>query len=66
MGLVIDKTLTDDLLDESKVKTICKHCGQIIIVSTNMYEDICPHCGQTFLVDEVLEDTTINITVKNS
>lgn len=63
MGLVVDKTLTDDLLNESKIKTICKYCGKEIIVSTNMFEDICPHCGQTFLIDEVVEDNTINVTL---
>jgi len=63
MGLVVDKTLTDDLLNESKIKTICKYSGKEIIVSTNMFEDICPHCGQTFLIDEVVEDNTINVTL---
>ena len=65
MGLVVDKTLNDGLLDASKVEGVCKYCGETIILSTNMFEDICPYCGANIIIDEVVSDNTININLED-
>jgi predicted amidophosphoribosyltransferase len=63
MGLVVDKTLNDGLLDNSKNEGICPHCGKTITVSMNKFEEICTHCGNTVIVEDIVLDNTINITL---
>lgn len=65
MGLIVDKILDDSLLDDSKVQGVCKHCGNTIILSTNMFEDICPHCGANIIIDDAVSDNAINITLED-
>ena len=63
MGLVVDKTLSDGLLDDSVAQGICKVCGNTIIVQTNKSQDICPHCGSTYKIDDVVSDNSIQINL---